>query len=65
MSVLLLAGGEQTQLRWHEDIVIRSVRFGRLLAPLTDRVNEALFINVVNAMAVEAERAPGQVASGR
>ena len=65
VSVLPVAGGEQTQLLWRENIVIRPVPLGRLLAPLTDRVNEALFAKVVDDMAAEAVRASGQHAPGR
>lgn len=65
VSVLPVAGGEQTQLLWRENIVIRPVPLGRLLAPLTDRVNKALFAKVVDDMAAEAVRASGQHAPGR
>ncbi len=65
VSVLPLAGGEQTQLLWRENIVIRPIRLGNLLAALTDRFNRVLFTRVVNAMAAEAMRAPGRDASGR
>ena len=65
VSVLPVAGGEQTQLLWRENIVIRPVPLGRLLAPLTDRVNEALFAKVVDDMAAEAVRPSGQHAPGR
>jgi Polyketide cyclase / dehydrase and lipid transport len=59
VSVLPLTGGEQTQLLWRENIVIRPIRLGNFLAPLADRFNRALFTRVVNAMAAEAVRAPG------
>jgi uncharacterized protein YndB with AHSA1/START domain len=65
VSVAPLADGEQTRLLWRENIVIRPTRLGNVLAPLTDRFNKALFTRVVNAMAAEAIRAPGQDASGR
>jgi uncharacterized protein YndB with AHSA1/START domain len=65
VSVQPIAGGEQTRLRWRENIVIRPITLGRLLAPLTDRFNEALFARVVDAMAAEAVRASGQKASGQ
>ena len=65
VSVLPIAGGEQTLLLWRENIVIRPLPLGRLLAPLTDRVNEALFAKVVDDMAAEAVRSSGQHASGR
>lgn len=65
VSVLPLAGGKKTRLLWRENIVIRPTFLGRLLAPLTDRLNKALFIRVVNAMAAEALRASGQDTSGR
>lgn len=59
VRVLPIAGGEQTRLLWRENIVIRPILLGRLLAPLTDRVNRALFAKVVDAMAAEAVRTPG------
>jgi uncharacterized protein YndB with AHSA1/START domain len=65
VNVLPIAGGQQTQLLWHENIVIRPILLGRLLAPLTDRCNKALFRKVVNAMALDAERAPGASGSGQ
>jgi hypothetical protein len=60
VSVLPLGGGEQTKLRWRENIVIRPTFVGRLLAPLTDRFNKALFAKVVDRMAAEAVRAAGR-----
>jgi len=60
VSVLPLAGGTQTQLLWREEIVLRPVVLGRLLAPLTDRLNQALFSTVIDAMAAEARQACGQ-----
>ena len=57
--MLPIAGGEQTRLLWRENIVIRPIPLGRLLAPLTDRFNKALFARVVDAMAAEAVRAQG------
>ena len=65
VSVLPVAGGEQTRLLWRESIVIRPILLGRLLAPLTDRVNEALFARVIDDMAAEAVRASGRQTSGR
>jgi uncharacterized protein YndB with AHSA1/START domain len=65
VSVLPLSGGKHTQLLWRENIVVRPVFLGRLLTPLTDRFNKALFSRVVNAMAVEAVRAPGPSDSGQ
>jgi uncharacterized protein YndB with AHSA1/START domain len=59
VRVLPIAGGKQTQLLWRENIVIRPIPLGRLLAPLTDRFNKALFARVVDAMAAEAVRAQG------
>lgn len=56
VSVLPVAGGEQTRLLWREDIVIRPTLLGRLLAPLTDRLNKALFARVIDEMAAEAVR---------
>jgi len=70
VSVLPVAGGEQTQLLWRENIAIRPLVIGRLLAPLTDRFTKALFAGVVDAVAAEAAGCPGrsdqgQDASGR
>lgn len=65
VSVQPTAGGEQTKLLWRENIVIRPISLGRLLEPLTDRFNEALFARVVDAMAAEAVRASQQKGSGR
>jgi uncharacterized protein YndB with AHSA1/START domain len=65
VSVQPTADGERTRLLWREDIVLRPIFLGRLLAPLTDRFNEALFARVVDAMAAEAVRAFGQKASGQ
>lgn len=60
VRVLPIAGGEQTRLLWRENVVIRPILLGRLLAPLTDRLNRALFAKVVDAMAAEAVRTPGR-----
>jgi uncharacterized protein YndB with AHSA1/START domain len=60
VSVQPIAGGQQTLLLWRENIVIRPVRLGRWLAPLTDRLNKALFARVVDAMAAEAVRVGGR-----
>jgi uncharacterized protein YndB with AHSA1/START domain len=65
VSVLPLTGGKATQLVWREDIVLRPVRLGMLLAPLLDRFNKALFTRVVTAMAAEAARRPGHDGLGR
>jgi uncharacterized protein YndB with AHSA1/START domain len=65
VSVQPLRGGEETRLIWRENIVIRPTRLGRLLAPVTDRVNEALFTRVIADMADEAVRASGPPAPGR
>jgi uncharacterized protein YndB with AHSA1/START domain len=70
VRVLPLAGGQQTRLLWRENIVIRPTPLGRLLAPLTDLFNKALFSRVVEAMATEAALAQarndsGQNSSGR
>lgn len=65
VSVLPIAGGKQTLLVWRENIVIRPIPLGRLLAPLTDRLNEALFAKVIDDMAAEAVRSSGQHPSGR
>ena len=64
VSVLPVAG-EQTKLVWRENIVIRPIFLGRLLVPLTDRINRALFATVVDAMVAEAVRASDQPAPGR
>jgi uncharacterized protein YndB with AHSA1/START domain len=50
VSVLPIAGGEATRLLWRENIVIRPNFLGRFLAPLSDRVNQALFAKVIDAM---------------
>jgi len=60
VSVLPIAGGEQTRLLWRESIVIRPILLGRFLAPLADRFNRALFGTVIDAMAAEALRASGR-----
>lgn len=65
VSVLPIANGEQTQLVWRENIVIRPVALGRLLVPLTDRLNRALFARVVDAMAAEALHASPQDAAAQ
>jgi hypothetical protein len=65
VSVLPIAGGKQTRLLWRENIVIMPIPLGRLLAPLADRFNEALFARVIDEMVAEAELASGHLASGR
>lgn len=65
VAVQPLAGGQQTLLVWRENIVIRPAPVGRLLGPLTDRFNKALFSQVVDAMADEAVGAPGRSGSGQ
>jgi hypothetical protein len=65
VSVASLAGGRAAKLLWRENILIRPTRLGNAAAPLTDRFNKALFTRVVDAMAAEAMRAPGQDAPGR
>ena len=60
VSVLPAANGEQTRLIWRENICIRPVVLGRLLAVLTDRVNHALFTRVVDKMVAEAVLGSGQ-----
>jgi uncharacterized protein YndB with AHSA1/START domain len=65
VSVLPVAGGQQTRLLWRESVVIRPIPLGRLLAPLADRFNEALFARVIDEMVAEAELASGHHASGR
>jgi uncharacterized protein YndB with AHSA1/START domain len=64
VTVLPIAGGEQTRLLWRENIVIRPISLGRLLAPLTDLFNQALFARVVDAMVAEAVRASVRNPSG-
>jgi uncharacterized protein YndB with AHSA1/START domain len=68
VRVLPAAGGEQTRLLWRENIVIRPTALGRVLAPLTDRLNAALFGRVIDQMAAEAVSlpdAPGQDPAGQ
>jgi uncharacterized protein YndB with AHSA1/START domain len=65
VSVLPIANGEQTQLVWRENIVIRPVVLGRLFVPLTDRINRALFARVVGAMAAEAVHVSAQDAAAQ
>ena len=60
VSVLPIAGGERTRLLWRENIVFRPILLGRLLTPLTDRFNKALFATVIDNMAAEAVRASRQ-----
>jgi uncharacterized protein YndB with AHSA1/START domain len=60
VCVLPLQGGERTRLVWRENIVVRPVLLGRLLAPLTDRLSNALFARAVDAMAAEAAGTPGK-----
>ena len=64
VSVRPIADGEQTRLLWRENIVIRPTLLGRLLGPLTDRLNTVLFARVVRAMAAEAVRASGRAEPG-
>lgn len=56
VSVLPVADGQHTRLVWRENIVIRPILLGRLLGPLTDRFNHALFARVVDQMTAEAAR---------
>jgi hypothetical protein len=65
VSVLPVGGGERTRLLWRENIVIRPTVLGRVLAPLTDRLNAALFGRVIDRMAAEAVRASGQDPAGQ
>lgn len=65
VSVQPLRGGEQTRLTWRENIVIRPTFLGRLLAPLTDRLNRVLFSRVIADMAAEAVRASAPPTPGR
>jgi uncharacterized protein YndB with AHSA1/START domain len=65
VSVLPDAGGARTRLVWRENIVIRPTVLGRVLAPLTDRLNAALFGRVIDRMAAEAVRASGQDPEGQ
>jgi uncharacterized protein YndB with AHSA1/START domain len=64
VKVLPVDGGQQTRLLWRENIVIRPVIVGRLLGPLTDRLNKALVSIVVDHMMAEAVLASGRPASG-
>jgi len=59
VSVQPLHGGDQSRLLWRENIIVRPVAAGRLLAPLADRFNKALFTRVVDAMAAEAVSGSG------
>jgi len=65
VSVLPDAGGARTRLLWRENIVIRPTFLGKVLAPLTDRLNAALFGRVIDRMAAEAVRASGQDPAGQ
>jgi hypothetical protein len=65
VSLLPIAGGRQTRLVWRENIVLRPVSLGRVMAPLTDRFNTVLFARVVDAMAAEAVRASGRDDAGQ
>jgi carbon monoxide dehydrogenase subunit G len=65
VSVQPLQDGEQTRLVWRENIVIRPTFLGRLLAPLADRINKAMFTRVIADMAAEAVRASGPATPGR
>ncbi len=65
VSVSPVADGQQTLLLWRENIVIRPTALGRLLAPLTDRLNKALFAAVIDDMAAEAVRGSAHPAPGQ
>jgi carbon monoxide dehydrogenase subunit G len=65
VSVLPMGHGEQTRLVWRENMVIRPRMLGRMLAPLTDRLNQALFARVIDDMAAEAVRGSARPASGQ
>jgi uncharacterized protein YndB with AHSA1/START domain len=65
VSVEPLGRGVHTRLVWRENIVVRPTVVGRLLAPLTDPLNKALFSRVIAGMAAEAVRASGRPGPGR
>lgn len=65
VSVMPIASGAQTRLLWRENIVIRPIPLGNVLAPLVDRVNTVVFSRVIAEMANEAERAAGRRSRGR
>ena len=46
-------------LRWVEDITVRPRPVGRLLAPVADRVNRAMFGRAVDSMVARAEKEAG------
>ena len=64
VSVQPIAGGAQTRLLWRENIVLRPIFLGRLLALLMDPVNRALFARVIDEMVAEALRASGTIPAG-
>jgi hypothetical protein len=64
VKVLPVDGGQHTRLLWRENIVIRPIIVGRLLAPLTDGLNEALSSKVIDDMTAEAVLASGRHVSG-
>ena len=53
--VTVAPGPDGSTLRWLEEITVRPVRVGRLLAPVVDPVNRAMFGRAVDAMVARAE----------
>lgn len=47
--------GARTRVRWRENIVVRPIRVGRLVAPATDRFNRWFFGRALDAMAARTE----------
>jgi carbon monoxide dehydrogenase subunit G len=54
-AVSVAPDGPGTRLRWLEDITLRPVRVGRVLAPVLDPLNRAMFGRAVGAMVSRAE----------
>jgi uncharacterized protein YndB with AHSA1/START domain len=55
VTVRAAPGDGRTRLEWVEDISLRPAPLGRLLAPVVDRVNRAMFGRAVDRMVAEAE----------
>lgn len=55
-EVHLRASAVGTLLQWREDITPRPLPIGRLLSPVADPVDRALFARAVDAMVAVAER---------
>ncbi|MGZ4741753.1 MAG: SRPBCC family protein [Oryzihumus sp.] len=60
-AVTVAPGPDGASLRWVEDITVRPRPVGRLLAPVADRVNRAMFGRAVDAMVARAEKEAGGV----